>query len=376
MNMSFLSSQDFIMSSAIENHMTNEDLGPEATQQDRIDLDTFRDQLKSWESTIFCLGHPAKERSRWTQVPPQEQDRKKSQPRHRGRGARQGKTKAASFFHPSTRVWMFRPDKRGSEYKRMDKLVKGDKFSTRRNRTDKSSPRQGLFSTVECVMTSACPPEGQALVDVEGNFLTPDHYVTRGNGTWTTAGELTPPGGESSTQLALLVYNIVLQEGEHIELGNRMFAATLGARFDTTSSQKEPTYSEKDAKHLRDLPGYSSGPIHWALGMNPEDLDRLGAHTLEDLIVFVQSHLISHGSRWMHRKAYVAWSRVQESLTMILYDIIKELLRIQSRQDTLHQTEMLQAIADSTGDTSQTADVTIHGFSILPQLKWEHTAPP
>jgi len=34
---------------------------------------------------------------------------------------------------------------------------------------------------------------------------------------------------------------------------------------------------------------------------------------------------------------------------MNLYDMIKELLRIQSRQDTLHQTEMLQTIADSIG---------------------------
>ena len=115
-------------------------------------------------------------------------------------------------------------------------------------------------------MTFACPPEGQVLVDLKGSFLTPDHYVARGNGTWTTAGELTPPGGESSTQSALLVYNIRLQEGEQIEIGNRICAATLGARFDTTSSQKEPTYSEKDARHLRDLPGYSSGHIHWALG--------------------------------------------------------------------------------------------------------------
>jgi len=260
-----LGSQDFTMSSAIGNHMTNEDLGPEATKHDRIDLDTLRDQLKWWESTIYCLGHPAKERNRWTQVPPQEQYRKKSQPRHGGRG-RQGKTKAVSCFHPSTRVRMFRPDKRVSEYKRMDKLVKGVKLWTRRDRTDKSGPRQGHFSTVECVMTFACPPEGQVLVDVEGNFLTPDHYVARGNGTWTTAGELTPPGCEFSTQSALLVYNIVLQEGEHIELGNRIFAATLDARFDTRSSQKEPTYSEKDARHLRDLPGYSSGHIHWALG--------------------------------------------------------------------------------------------------------------
>ena len=525
------------------------------------------------------------------------------------------------------------PDTRVSEYKRMDKLVKGVTLWTRRDRMDNSGPSQGHISTVKCVMTFACPPEGQVLVEVEGNFLTPDHYVARGNGTWTTAGELTPPGCKSSTHSALLVYNIRLQEGEHIEKGKRILGATLGARFDTTSSQKEPTYSEKDARHLPDLPGYSSGHIHWALGTalvdchgiptssqrndppskvgtstlldkdvfeisfctqraeqkwidtlsmlrrvhsiwnhvaraiypeftkdfpgtqtsedenswrfafhrerlkagdrisrlraptepsttlsmsnildelrtypatlntqieaiktlqwwisqikqenyesehfasrshvitlyaalsrhiirpNPyaaqdlnsqiqehiavtlrairtlclgtlvlerlgklhhnyhtairillnslrvltagrtprekvgqdwkltkqaafillinlkgmyrEDLVRLGANTLETLKAFVQSHLISHESRWMKRKAYVAWSGVQESLTMNLYDMIKELLRIQSRQDTLHQTEMLQTIADSIGDTTQTEDVTIHGFSILSKL--------
>jgi len=48
--------------------------------------------------------------------------------------------------------------------------------------------------------------------------------------------------------------------------------------------------------------------------------------------------------------------------------MIKELLRIQSRQDILHQTEMLQAIADSMGDTTKTEDMTVHGFSILPKL--------
>jgi len=47
-NMGFLSFQDFTMSSAIENHTTHEDLGPEATKQDKIDLDTLRDQLKWW----------------------------------------------------------------------------------------------------------------------------------------------------------------------------------------------------------------------------------------------------------------------------------------------------------------------------------------
>jgi len=176
-NMGFLSFQDFTMSSAIENHTTHEDLGPEATKQDRIDLDTLRDQLKWWCLRFLAWATPAKERNRWTQVPPQEQYRKKLQQRHRGRGARQGKTKAVSCFHPNTRVRMFRPDNSGPEYKRMAKLVKGDKPWNRRNSTNKSSPRRGLFSTVDCVMTFTCPPERQVLVDVEGNFLTPDHYV-------------------------------------------------------------------------------------------------------------------------------------------------------------------------------------------------------
>jgi len=70
----------------------------------------------------------------------------------------------------------------------------------------------------------------------------------------------------------------------------------------------------------------------------------------------------------MKRKAYAAWSAVQESLSTNLYDIIKELLRIKSRQDTLHQTDMLQAIADSMEDIKQTEDVTVYGFSILPKL--------
>jgi len=76
--------------------------------------------------------------------------------------------------------------------------------------------------------------------------------------------------------------------------------------------------------------------------MYSEDLTRLGGNTLETLKIFVQSHLISQGRRWMKRKAYAACSAVQELLTMNLYDVIKELLRNQSRQDTLHQTDMLQ----------------------------------
>jgi len=111
-------------------------------------------------------------------------------------------------------------------------------------------------------------------------------------------------------------------------------------------------------------------------GTHPEVLDNLEARTLQDRTVFVQSHLVSHGSRWMRRKAYIAWRGVQESLAMILYDIIKVSLRSQNGQDALHQTEMLQAIADSIGDISQTVDMTIHGFSILPQLKGgAHSSP-
>jgi len=63
--------------------------------------------------------------------------------------------------------------------------------------------------------------------------------------------------------------------------------------------------------------------------MYSEDLIKLGDNTLESLKIFVQSHLISQGSQWMKRKAYTAWSAVQESFTMNLYDIITELLRIQ-----------------------------------------------
>jgi len=188
----------------------------------------------------------------------------RGKPLTRTRGPAGKGTKEVSCFHASTRVRIFTTDKGVFEYKRMDKLVKADKLWTRRYRSKNSGPSQGHVSTVECVMTFACPPEGQPMVEVKGNFLTPDHYVARGNGTWTTAGELTSFGSESQIQSASIVYNIRLQEGDHIELGNRIYAATLGARFDTTGSEEEPTYSEEDARYLQDLPGYSSGRIHWA----------------------------------------------------------------------------------------------------------------
>jgi len=250
----------FTMRSAIENQMTQEDFGQEASSQDWTDLNTLREQLRWWESTIYNLGHPAKERDRWTQVPPREY-RKKARPRHRDQAAA-GSKKGVFCFHARTRVRIFTLEKGAIEYKRMDKLVKRDKLWSRQHIRDNPGPSQGRFSTVKCVMTFACPPKGQVMLEVEGNCLTPDHYVARGNGTWTTAGKLTPPGGESSTPLAHLVYNIRLQEGDHIELGNRIYAATLGASFDTTGSEKESTYSEEDARYVQELPGYASGHIH------------------------------------------------------------------------------------------------------------------
>jgi len=85
-------------------------------------------------------------------------------------------------FHANTRVRMFTTIKGSSKYKRMDNLVEGDKLWTRQYRSNRLEPNQGHISIVECVMTFACPPEGQPMVEVEGNFLTPDHYVARGKG--------------------------------------------------------------------------------------------------------------------------------------------------------------------------------------------------
>jgi len=59
---------------------------------------------------------------------------------------------------------------------------------------------------------------------------------------------------------------------------------------------------------------------------------------------------------------------VQEIFTTHLYDIITDLLRIQSRQDTLHLTGMLQVIADSIEDNTQSECSTVKGFNILPCL--------
>jgi len=104
------------------------------------------------------------------------------------------------------------------------------------------------------------------MVEIEGNLLTPDHVVARGNGEWSAAGALARSGAELPNTLAHVVYNIKLQEGGQTELGNKVYAVTLGARFDRTDPGKDPMYLEETSKHLHDLIGYSSGHIHLAFG--------------------------------------------------------------------------------------------------------------
>jgi len=104
------------------------------------------------------------------------------------------------------------------------------------------------------------------MVEIEGNLLTPDHCVAIGNGEWSTARALVHHDAELPKTLAHIVYNIKLQEGGQIELGNKVFAGTLGARFDMTDPRKDPGYHEEDTRHLYDIPGYTSGHIHWAFG--------------------------------------------------------------------------------------------------------------
>ena len=54
------------------------------------------------------------------------------------------------------------------------------------------------------------------MVELEGNFLTPDHYVARGKGEWSTAGVLACPETEPTTKLAHTVYKDRNLENEDI----------------------------------------------------------------------------------------------------------------------------------------------------------------
>jgi len=248
---------EFTMSSFAEDHMSKEDLGVGATTQEWTDLQNLGRELMRWDNLpIDSLGN-------WSQVPPRAPEKKDPRPRSRGRKNRR---KGISCFLGSTRVRMATTNWRSPQYKRMDKLVKGDKIWTRRQRRDCREPNQGQVSIVECVMAFACPLEGQLMVEVDGNFLTPDHHVAKGRGKWSTAGALAQLDTDSTTQLTHMVYNIKLQSGGQIEIGNKVYAATLGARFDTVEVGQDHNYSADTTRYLQDLPEYSSGHIHWAWG--------------------------------------------------------------------------------------------------------------
>jgi hypothetical protein len=236
----------FSFDSAIEDHMNEEDLGPEASAQDRSDLQSLREDLRHWVRSLIPHAITRQGGNSWSKVPP------------RSRGI--------SCFHASTMVRMYTTTPGAPQYKRMDKLREKDELWTRRYRRNRLEPSLGQISIVECVMTFACPPGGQAMAEIEGNLLTPDHVVARGNGEWSAAGALARSGAELPHTLAHVVYNIKLQEGGQIELGNKVYAGTLGARFDRTDLGKDPTYLAETSKHLHDLAGYSSGHIHWAFG--------------------------------------------------------------------------------------------------------------
>jgi hypothetical protein len=103
--------------------------------------------------------------------------------------------------------------------------------------------------------------------------------------------------------------------------------------------------------------------------MECEDLLRTGPRTTEVLTTFVQTHLISNDQHLMKRKVSEAWTEVKVTLTVLLYDIIEELLRIQNRHDALQQGNLLIVIADSVRDNMQYDAITIQAFSILSKLK-------
>ena len=103
--------EDFEMRSVCDDHMSKEDLGPEACKQDWTDLQTLREDLRYWEESISRMYSPIQERNRWSKVPP--------------------RSKETSCFHASTKVRMYTTIIGAPQYKRMDKLVRGDKLWTR-----------------------------------------------------------------------------------------------------------------------------------------------------------------------------------------------------------------------------------------------------
>jgi len=114
---------NFDMHSAIEDHMSVEDLGPEASAQERSDLQALRKDLRRWTWSLKSLGITLRGMNRWSQV-------------HK-------RSKHISCFHASTMVRIYTITPGAPQYKKVDKLVKGDKLWTRRYRRNRSEPSRG-----------------------------------------------------------------------------------------------------------------------------------------------------------------------------------------------------------------------------------------
>ena len=130
----------FAMSTFVEDHMSKEDLGVGATTQEWSDLKKLGRALRRWDNLPVCsLGT-------WSQGPPREPEEEGPRPRSRGR---KKKGKGISCFLGSTRVRMATTNWKSPQYKRMDKLVQGDKLWTRRRRRDcrdQAKARSALLS--------------------------------------------------------------------------------------------------------------------------------------------------------------------------------------------------------------------------------------
>jgi len=116
-------------------------------------------------------------------------------------------------------------------------------------------------------------------------------------------------------------------------MGNRVFAATLGARFDTAELGKDPIYHEETPRHLLGLTGYASGHIHWALGTASVDQhgmpspykrtdppSKIGMATLLDKEI-LEAILVSQKAdqKWidtlsMLRRVHSTWNLVARSI--------------------------------------------------------------
>ena len=133
----------------------------------------------------------------------------------------------------------------------------------------------------------------------------------------------------------------------------RIYAATLGARFDITGPEEEPTYSEEDARYLQSLPKYSSGRIHWAFGTATVDLhglptfeprtglpSRTGTTALLDkdvLEIILSTQQAEQG--WidnlrMFRRVNSIWNYVARSIYPDLTDYIPEEKQIPQEKES------------------------------------------